>query len=143
MIPIDEVLSIYKESQIDDFLKKYTGLSLNEKNLSYEKIKKNYKFLGNSSSNGSNVGQLTSGEKGLVERITNAIDAVIEKQKSKCCIVSAKNSLAIIKKAFPKYYENMIDVINDNTEKSFAKDAEGQVILAVMMVQNQTSRLLM
>lgn len=60
MIPIDEVLSIYKESQIDDFLKKYTGLSLNEKNLSYEKIKKNYKFLGNSSSNGSNVGQLTS-----------------------------------------------------------------------------------
>lgn len=31
MIPIDEVLSIYKESQIDDFLKKYTGLSLNEK----------------------------------------------------------------------------------------------------------------
>lgn len=45
MIPIDEVLSIYKESQIDDFLKKYTGLSLNEKNLSYEKIKKNYKFL--------------------------------------------------------------------------------------------------
>ncbi len=38
MIPIDEVLSIYKESQIDDFLKKYTGLSLNEKNLSYEKI---------------------------------------------------------------------------------------------------------
>ena len=61
MIPIDEVLSIYKESQIDDFLKKYTGLPLNEKNLSYEKIKKNYKFLGNSSSNGSNVGQLTSG----------------------------------------------------------------------------------
>lgn len=110
MIPVDEVLSIYKESQIDDFLKKYTGLSLNEKNLSYEKIKKNYKFLGNSSSNGSNVGQLTSGEKGLVERITNAIDAVIEKQKNKCGIVSAKDSLAIIKKAFPKYYENMIDV---------------------------------
>lgn len=52
-----------------------------KKNLSYEKIKKNYKFLGNSSSKGSNVGQLTSGEKGLVERITNAIDAVIEKQK--------------------------------------------------------------
>lgn len=131
MIPIDEVLSIYKESQIDDFLKKYTGLSLNEKNLSYEKIKKNYKFLGNSSSNGSNVGQLTSGEKGLVERITNAIDTVIEKQKNKCGIVSAKDSLAIIKKAFPKYYENMIDVINDNAEKSFANDAEGQVILAV------------
>lgn len=81
MIKIDEVLSIYKEHQIDDFLNKYTGITLNEHNLSYDKIKENYKFLGDSSSNGSNVGQLTSGEKGLVERITNAIDAVIENQK--------------------------------------------------------------
>ncbi len=131
MISINEVLSIYKEQQIDELLKKYTGLTLNEKNLSYEKISKSFKFLGNSSSNGSNVGQLTSGEKGLVERITNAIDAVIEKQKNNCRIVSAKNSSTIIKKAFPKYYDNMTNVINDNADRSLAKDAEDQVILAV------------
>ena len=131
MIEIEEVLSIYKESQVDELLKKYTGINLNERNLSYDKIKKNYKFLGNSSSNGSNVGQLTSGEKGLVERITNAIDAVIENQKQKCSIGSAKDSSVIIKKAYPKYYENMQNVLNESADKSLAKDAEGQVILAV------------
>ena len=109
MIDIEEVLSIYKESQLDAFLKKYTGLDLNEKNLSYDKIKDYYRFLGNSSSNGSNVGQLTSGEKGLVERITNAIDAVIEKQKNVHNIGSAKDSRVIIRKAFPNYYSNMQD----------------------------------
>lgn len=138
MIKIDEVLSIYKEHQIDDFLNKYTGITLNEHNLSYDKIKENYKFLGDSSSNGSNVGQLTSGEKGLVERITNAIDAVIENQKNKCNIGSAKNSNVIIKKAFPKYYDNMTEVMKDKTNKSLAKDAEDQVILAV----NDGSKLL-
>lgn len=131
MIEIKEVLSIYKESQIDSFLKKYTGLTLNEYNLSYDKIKNNYKFLGNNSSNGSNIGQLTSGEKGLVERITNAIDAVIESQKSKYNIGSAKDSSVIIKKAFPKYFGNMQEVMNNSTDKSYAKDAENQVILAV------------
>lgn len=122
MIEIKEVLSIYKESQVDSFLKKYTGLTLNEYNLSYDKIKNNYKFLGNNSSNGSNIGQLTSGEKGLVERITNAIDAVIESQKSKYNIGSAKDSSVIIKKAFPKYFGNMQEVMNNSTDKSYAKE---------------------
>lgn len=131
VIKLSEVLSIYKESQIDEFLFKYTGLTLNERNLSYEKIKEYFKFLGNNSSNGSNVGQLTSGEKGLVERITNAIDAVIEKQKTKCNIGTAKDSSVIIKKAFPYYYSNMIKVLNYDADRSIAKDAEDQVILAV------------
>lgn len=131
MIRIEEVLSIYKESEVDALLKKYTGFDLNEHNLSYDKIKRNYRFLGNNCSNGSNVGQLTTGEKGLVERITNAIDAVIEKQKIKCSIGSAKDSAVVIKKAFPNYYSNMLDVMNDSVDKSYAKDAENQVILAV------------
>lgn len=131
MIRIEEVLSIYKEIQIDELLKKYTGLDLNEKNLSYDKIKDHYRFLGSSCSNGSNVGQLTTGEKGLVERITNAIDAVIENQKNKCSITSPKDSSFVIRKAFPNYYSNMQDVINDNVDRSLAKDAENQVIVAV------------
>lgn len=131
MIKLGEVLSIYKEADLDAFLKKYTGFDLNEKNLSYEKIKKNYRLLGNNISNGSNVGQLTSGEKGLVERITNAIDAVIEKQKVKNNIGIAKDSSIIIKKAFPNYYNNMVDVLSRNSEKSLSKDADNQVVVAV------------
>ena len=131
MIKIDEILSIYKESEVDDFLKKTTGLDLNERNLSYKKIEENFRFLGDSSSNGSNVGQLTYGEKGLVERITNAIDSVIENEKNKNGIGTAKDSSAIIKKSFPKYFSNMQDVMNEEANKSFAKDAENKVLLAV------------
>ena len=131
MININEIISIYTESDIDSFLKKYTGFDLNEPNLSYDKIKSFYKFLGNNSSNRSVIGQLTTGEKGLVERITNSIDAVIENQKIKLSINSAKDSGVIIKKAFPKYYTNMQDVLNIGTEKSLAKDAENLVVVAV------------
>lgn len=131
MINIIELLSIYKEKQIDEFLKKYTGLDLNETNLTYEKIKNNYKFLGDNESNGSNVGQLTTGEKGVVERVTNAIDAVIEKERQKHGIRYAKNSSVIIKKAFPNYYNHMQNVMEEVADRSQAKDAEGFVTLAV------------
>lgn len=131
MIDINEVLSIYKESQIDELLKKYTGFDLNEKSLSYDKIKNHYKFLGGNESNGSNAGQLTNGEKGLVERITNAIDAVIEKQIQVNGIVSPRTANSVIRRAFPSYYNNMQDVMNDSANRSIAKDAEDQVILVV------------
>lgn len=131
MIKIEEVLSLYKESQVDSFLKKYSGLDLNESRLSFNDIKNKFKFLGGSESNGSNTGQLTNGEKGIVERITNAIDAVIEKQKKNTGINSPKTANSVIKKAFPRYYNNMHDVMNDNSNRSNAKDAEDQVILVV------------
>lgn len=131
MIDIIELLSIYKEKQIDEFLKKYTGLDLNEPNLTYEKIKNSYKFLGDNESNGSNVSQLTTGEKGVVERITNAIDAVIENERQKHGIRSAKNSGVIIRKAFPNYYNHMQNVMEEAADRSQAKDADGFVTLAV------------
>lgn len=130
-ININEILSIYEEKQVDDFLKKYTGLTLNEKNLKLADINKNYKCLGDSVSNGSSVGQLTKGEKGVVERITNAIDSVIEKEKSIHGPVSPKNSEAVIKRAFPKYHYNKQLIRNQEANRSYAKDAEGKVLLVV------------
>ena len=79
MIKVDELINIYKSVDLNKFLKKYTGLTLEENNLTLFKIQSQWKFLGNNSSNASAVGILTNGEKGLIERITNAIDAVIEK----------------------------------------------------------------
>lgn len=110
MIKVDELINIYKSVDLNKFLKKYTGLTLEENNLTLSKIQTQWKFLGNNSSNASAVGILTNGEKGLIERITNAIDAVIEKQKAKFNIGVAKNSDVIIKKAFPKFYENKVGV---------------------------------
>ena len=131
MIKLSKILSMYKSTDVDAFLKEQTEYNLDEKNLSYSKIEKDWKFLGNNSSNGSTVGMLKTGEKGLVERITNAIDAVIEKQKIISGLGAPKDSDAVIKKAFPKYYENTALVKRGDADRLLIKDAADQVILAV------------
>ena len=78
-----------------------------KKRLYLKDIKDHYKFLGNNSSNASPITILKKGEKGLIERLTNGIDAVIEKQKQKQNLTSPKDAYAVISKAYPKYYEHM------------------------------------
>lgn len=130
MFDLNKILDIYKASDVDSFLKELTGYTLEEKNLKYSDIANNWKFLGNNSSNGSSVNILKHGEKGLIERITNAIDAVIEKQKIKNNIVSASSASNIIKKAFPKYYENFSNLSKGEQFKVQTYDAANQIILA-------------
>ncbi len=126
-----EILNIYKETDLDNFIKEKTGFNLNEKNLKYSDIEKNWKFLGGSFSNGSNTSMLRHGEKGLIERITNAIDAVIEKQKIVQNIAVAKTSDNIIKKAFPNFHESKNSIINGSGERLNAKDASNNVTVIV------------
>lgn len=129
MFELNKVLEIYKSSDVDSFIKDITGFSLEEKDLKYLDIEHHWKFLGNNSSNGSSINILKHGEKGLIERITNAIDSVIEKQKNINGIASAPQASNIIKKAFPKYYENISNVSNGEQFKVQTYDAANQVIL--------------
>ncbi len=128
---LSNVLSIYKESQIDAFIKACSGFDLNEKGLSHSKIQENWKPLGDNTSNGSPVGILKSGEKGLLERITNAVDAVIEKQKIVNGMVAPKTSENVIRRSFPKFYENTQRVKDGTSEKLSIKDAQDQIVVAV------------
>lgn len=130
MFDLNKILNIYKASEVDSFIKELTGHTLEEKNLKYSDIASHWKFLGNNSSNGSSVNILKHGEKGLIERITNAIDAVIEKQKIENGIVSASEASNIIKKAFPRYYENFSNLSKGEQFKVQTYDAANQVILA-------------
>lgn len=130
-IRLSDILFIYKENDLNSFLKKLNPYTLEEKNLTFGKVSSNWKFLGNSSSNGSTVQMLKTGEKGLIERITNAIDAVIEKQKDDNNIATAKYSSVIIKKAFPKFYETIQKISLGESDSLNAKDASDQVIVAV------------
>lgn len=130
MININKILSTYKASDIDQFIKELTGYTLEEKNLKYADIEQNWKFLGNNSSNGSSVNILKHGEKGLIERLTNAIDAVIEKQKIVNSVTGAREASSIIKKAYPRYYENLQNLAKSEQFKVVPYDAVNQVILA-------------
>ena len=131
MINIDEVLQIYKPEDLNVFLKKYTGFDLEEQNLTKDKIQANWKFVGNNESNASQINILKCGEKGLVERVTNAIDAVIEKQKIICGISSPQTAEMVLKKVFPKFYENRVNIAQNTINASRCYEAEDQVVLAV------------
>ena len=131
MIYLSDLLSIYKIKPLNEFIKKFTGLNLEENDLMQSDIEKNWKFLGDNKSNGSSISILKNGEKGLVERITNAIDSVIEKQKNIYNMGNPKSNQAIIKKAFPKYYDNQQKVLTNEKSSSYACDADNQVVLAI------------
>ncbi len=131
MISISEVINLYKSSDVNEFLLKYGKHNLEEKNLKLNDIEEEWKFLGDNSSNASSIGILKNGEKGLIERITNGVDAVIEKQKELNNIGQASNSAVIIRKAFPKYYERCVRIEEGTEDSSLPYEADNQVILAI------------
>lgn len=128
---IKDLLACYKETEILEICKQLTNYTLSEKNISYEKIKKNWKFVGNNPSNGSVINMLRKGEKGLIERITNGVDAVIEKKVEEIHGTIPSSSKAVIKKAFPQYYNHCESVKRGEANKNYAYDAENQVMVAV------------
>lgn len=132
-INIKEVLELYKSNQVDDFIQRITGYTLNEKRLKYQDISNNWKYLGNTENNASPIGILKKGEKGIIERLTNAIDAVIEKQVEQHHIKSPQSALKVIEKAFPEYYKNLMHIYEyeGNQWRNQALDTENQVILAI------------
>lgn len=131
-IYLREIIDLYKTEDVNSFLKSVTGINLDEDNLTIEKITSNYRFVGNEISNASIIDLLSDSGKGLIERITNSVDAVIEKQKISN---NSKNSLhSIMIDAFPKYSAYRNNIIkskhhNGNTLK--ALDAENQVRLVI------------
>lgn len=116
-INLSEVLSIYTSDDVNKFLKKYTGFTLEEKNLSYSKLENYFTPVGNNINNNSTISILKDPDKGLIERITNGIDAVLENQKIINNIQNPKTPDDIIKIAFPNFYKNKKEVINKEKDR--------------------------
>lgn len=116
-IKLSEVLSLYTAEQIDSFLKKYTGLNLTESNLKIEKIEDFYCPVGNNYNNNSTAGMLTKPDKGLIEKITNAIDAVLEKQKEKQGLSNPKTADEIVRPILnTPEIKNLVNVIVSDSD---------------------------
>lgn len=116
---LKEILSIYKPDELNAFIKKYSEYTLDEKDLRYENIKGNWAYLDNNPYNQSAVGILKDSGKGLIERITNGIDSILEKEIKIHNVQNPQTPEDIIKIAFPNYYKNKQDIlINDQTRQS-------------------------
>lgn len=128
---LSEVLKIYKPEDLDRFLKEKSNITLNEKNLDYNKVKDFWAFVGETEFNASTIDMLSSPGKGLIERITNGIDAVLEKAKEEYNIMNAKTANDIVKIAFPNFYKNKYNILNGNSDRQRALETEGKVVVAI------------
>ena len=128
---LSELLSIYKPEQLNDFLKKYANTDLEDNNIFYENIKNNWTCVGDTKYNLSAINMLKDSGKGLIERITNGIDAVLEKEKEKYGVISPKTSDDIVKVAFPHYYENKLKIKNGEVDRQNACETANKVVIAI------------
>lgn len=128
---LSRLLSVYKEGEVNDLCAELTGFTLNEKNIKYHQIQSNWKFIGNEPSNASTINMLRKGEKGLIERITNGIDAVIEKKVAEIGGAAPSSSQAVIKKSFENYYKHCEKVRKGLADRNQVCDADDQIMVAV------------
>lgn len=130
-VKLSEILSIYKPDQLNEFLKNYTNTDLEDKNITFEDISDHWACVGDTKYNLSAINMLKDSGKGLIERITNGIDAVLEKEKEKNGIQKAESADDIIKVAFPHYYENKQKIKVGEANRQNACEAADKVIVAI------------
>ena len=127
---LKDIIAIKTSTDVANYLKSHTGFSLNEKNITFENVAEHFRYVGDNASNYSTIHILKNGEKGVVERITNAIDAVLEKNSN--LVSNPVVASDIVSKAFPKWFENPVTP----TGKNSAGDASN----AVQVVFNDGSK---
>ena len=121
---LKDILSLYTIEDINAF-QRFNGILTFEKSrLKFDDIKEDWSMFGGNESNNSVIGILANGDNGIIERVTNAIDAVIEYEKEKNHIASAKSPDVIVSKAFPNYYAMKKKLSETDESKLNFKDAD-------------------
>lgn len=105
---LSEIIELYTLEDVLRFVKRITKLEISDKK-EYEQnvLSKYFKPIGDNVNNGASIDLLQDGEKGIIERLTNSIDAFIEKTVEVKSIRSPENVDSVIKHGFPQYYQNL------------------------------------
>lgn len=128
---LSELLSIYKPEQLNAFLREYINTDLEDNNILFDNVSDNWTCVGGTKYNLSAINMLKDSGKGLIERITNGIDAVLEKEKAKFNISAPKSADEIIKVAFPRYYENKQRIKRGESDRQNACETADKVVVAI------------
>ncbi len=131
MHELSEILGLFTIKDVNSFLRKYGYLDLETNGLVLKDITTNWELFAGTTSNSSVIGTLDHGDNGIIERITNGIDAVIQKEKDRLNIKSANHPDIIVKKTFPKYYEHRKSVATGESTRLSWKDAGDRILLVV------------
>lgn len=136
---LSEVLSLLTKQDVDKFLKKYSKMTLDEPSLTEEKVMSHFRYVGDKNSNASTIDSLSDSGKGLVERITNGIDAVIERTRADNN--SKPNLDDILRTGFPKYSRYRNNIIHSNGSKDMNLKALDADDLVKVMIHDGSSGL--
>lgn len=129
-IKLSELLSLYKESQVDSFLLDKFSLNLKERKITEETIKNLWTPVGGNFNNASTIDLLADGDKGIIERLTNCIDTVLERKVNELNISGRQKTDYVLKKAFPKYMNNVERVFSGEATSCYSYDASDYVVFA-------------
>ncbi len=133
-IKLSEVIKINKDEDLNKLLEKYKLQIFNtqdETRGDLSKLSVYWKPLGNNYQNASTIDMLTNGEKGIIERLTNAIDAVFEKEVKQNADKTFKSVEDILNCSYPKFYNMLSKVERGEHSRLNVVDAAERVILAI------------
>ena len=111
---LTNVLNLYTIEDINVFQRLNGILTFEGSRLKYSDIQSDWAMFGGNESNNSVIGILANGDNGIIERVTNAIDAVIEYEKEKNNIGSAKTPDVVVSKvvvSLSTFADNSIPLI--------------------------------
>ncbi len=131
-IKISEVIKINSDSEIDELLKN-KGLDFfeDEKTKTRSSLNNFWRPIGDNFQNASTIDLLSNGEKGIIERLTNAIDAVLEKEVKKLDSDKIWEIDDVLKNSFPNFYETIKGVEVGEKNRLNAVEAQDRVLLAI------------
>ena len=128
---LSKILGLNTKDDVNQFLDSIGSANLDDSNITESNLEGFWEYVGGNDQNASVIDMLENGEKGIIERLTNGIDAVLEKKKIEYNLGMPKKSEQIVKAAFPKFYNHYKGVLSGNKNGNQAYDAADYVTLAV------------
>jgi hypothetical protein len=120
---INRIIDSYSYIRLADVLKEEKLLDFNwKKEIDEITLLKKWRFVGDNPSNASSIQILNEPEKGIIERLTNAIDAVLENEKIKYGL-EPKVSEDVVKVSFPRFHEVKKNILNGEHKRANSVDA--------------------
>lgn len=137
MFNINKILDLNTINEIESFIKTESFCPIEDFNKTKES--RHWKPVGGNEFNNAAISQLTEGEKGIIERITNAVDAITERTVKEKNYNSNIKLEKIISENYPKY-DTIINGINvGSKDKLTAGDAGGLISIVVNSGSNRSS----
>ena len=126
---LSRILNMYSSNELVKVLKSNGYLNFEWDNEIKDSVLGNkWRMVGDNPSNASTIQILNESEKGIIERLSNAIDSVLELNKNKYEL-SPLQADDVLKISFPKFYNMRKNILRGKLNRANSIDASNLVLL--------------